>query len=378
MIGTSLNLANAQLAQSPSTITLSHSASTFTSYQFLGTSGTSIGTLSNSGNLSLIGTSLNLANAQLAQSPSTITLSHSASTFTSYQFLGTSGTPVALLSNSGNLVLVGTSLQLGSTSLAQNIAGSTLDVSLSSSSLNNGFRFLGTSGTSLATLSNTGNLTLTKGSLGIQDVLIQQNAVTTSIDFVLPSNAHATTFNFISTNNTVAASISDGGDMTVTGTLTVDADVLATGDFNVTGDTTLYGDVTIKGNLNLFENILYLGAGTGGDNLSGLGIGTNSLALDGSFLYTQTSSYASGSAFVSSIPMVYKGSTTTAEVGNGGLVTVYNNTDKTNNFCSLGSDNLTFGTKWRMRHDHTNDQIVFEYLGAGTNVWATKMQLVSN
>lgn len=214
------------------------------------------------------------------------------------------------------------------------------------------------------TLIDASNLKAT-GSFSIGSVTTSLTSTTLTTSF--PVDGSVTTMSINDTSGSSLASIDENGNVSFAGSLAVTSDFLAASDCTIAGDTTMYGSVSIIGDQSSNISNLFL---TGTSAGSGFYVGGTTSSAVASILYSSTLSMSGGASFTSSIPLSYAGSTTTAEVGNGGTVCVYKTASSSENL-SMSSNALTLSNTWRLRFDEsTNGDLVFEYYD-GT-AWSAK------
>ena len=240
--------------------------------------------------------------------------------------------------------------------------------------------FVKGSGSSLNTASDTPLMTLaptqttltstnvrTTGSLSVQDVTVAQ--ASTNLNLTLPANNSVTSFRFLNGSNNPLLTIANTGAVNVTGVLTAADNILATADLYVTGDTSLYGNFAVDGSVQVNSKTVLVGATASDRTDAGLYVGASTGSALAALQYAPTGSFASAASWKTTVPLVFVGGSTTAEVGTNGQVLVYSN-DKTTSV-KVDSSSVNFNDLWRLRYDSGNQRMVIEYrvnTGASYNV----------
>lgn len=215
-----------------------------------------------------------------------------------------------------------------------------------------------TSGTPVI-ISNATSTTL-NGNVNIKGTQLSQS----SSAFVIqpPSNVAVT---IAGTSSNVTA---DNGNLSLGGGITVAGSSLFVGDARFTGDLKSFGTTYLYGALAIDAGQLLLGPNAAAG--SGVYIGnsvSNSLA---SIAYTTTTSFTAAPSLKTSIPLVYQGTTYTTQAGAAdGSMMVYS-TANTAQFTTVSSNTVSFGEKWRIRWNATDDTLTFEHNGGSG--WTAK------
>lgn len=192
---------------------------------------------------------------------------------------------------------------------------------------------------------------------------------TTAIDVSTDTPVYtATKTSLTIESNLVANSIT-----TINGPLTVTSDALFSSDLYIAGEGILYGDFSVYGNLNLSTSKLLIGSNVGTLDEAGFYFGNSLTTPTASVQYSNTVTKEGSAGLLSSIPYVFSGNSSTAQVSSN--VTVYSSNTT---FATMEDTNVNFSGLWRIRYDSPTNTLVFENRANTSASWVTQSRINSS
>lgn len=202
----------------------------------------------------------------------------------------------------------------------------------------------------------------TTGSFAIDDVVTSRSGTTLTTTF--PSSQSVRSLSYNDSSGTSLASLTDTGLVTLSGDVQVGGNVLVSQDLHVTGETSLYGITTIAADATNVSKLLFTG-----ESSAGMVVGPSLSTPTASFLYGPTSSVSSGAAFESSAPLVYRGTSSSSQLGEE--LSVVDSTDTTQSI-TISPWYIQLNQSWRISVD-SNNYVVFQFLVGSS--WVTKARV---